>query len=488
MKQTSVGFKVGVVTGIVHLCLVLLAYFVCTESKSSTAGLIYIPFFILDAPLLLIAFSTSRVFGDMMPLIVFGIFGSVMWFLIPWLTDKAFHHIFPKPKTLVRIIVILLCIPLLLMGFSLLSTIGIRQNIRQERPAELKKRLNRASSDFLTEKVVFRDRTERSISNITRIQDKSGGQKLIAGVFNGVVFFDNHYQEQSRLIFSQSGFSTLTPLIMDESGALRFLAYSYGKGIYLFDTEEKEVWSITQPDPTTGHIDGACFGDLDGNGKQEFAIYYRYRKGICLVDSDGKNLWEHPVYALGHVEIADLNGDGREEMIYDNSNNAGGVTEFVTLDAAGTIVSREKFKTRSYEFEVIQWPNPQAEPSILLTEDNILRTVDLKGNTILLLEAPGCRPFGDVKAVTVRFDKNQPAYLAVRKKLHPDITVLYVYDHQGKLVYQKTDVTDYAYVSALAVADTDIPGQEKLLAGYKNEIREYLPAQRMPIEGSVSKP
>jgi hypothetical protein len=482
MKRKSIGFKVGVVLALLHLCLVFWAYWACVNSHSSTAGLVYIYFFFLDAPLLLIPFSVFKVFGDMLPLIEFGIFGSALWFLIPWLIDMAFHRIFPKAKTLLRVIVIIVCIPILLVGFSRLSSLGIKQNIRRERPAELKKLVNRTSSDFLTEKVVFEDKAWKTISSIRRMTCKPGDDTgLIAGISDEVVFFGENYQERHRLKIASRGINTIEPLDMDGTHSCGFLAYRYGEGVSLFDAEGKEVWKIAHLDHNTGHIDGACFGDVDGDGRQEFAVYYRYREGIHLVDGNGKTRWEHPIYSLGHVEITDLNGDGRAEIIYDNSNNANGVTEFTTLDAAGTAVNQVKIKTDSYEFAVIRWPGEKAEPFILLTEENKIRIVDLKGDTILNLDAPGCRSYGDVKAVTVKFKKDKPAYLAVRKRLHPDLLVLYVYDSEGKLVYQKTDVSEGANVSALAVMEVSDAGDEKLVAGRaqnrKPQILEYSAAR-----------
>lgn len=476
MKRTSVGFKVGVVLAVLHLCLVFWAYWVCVHSHSSTAGLVYIFFFFLDAPLLLIPFSVFKVLGEISPFIEFGIFGSALWFLFPWLIDMAFHRIFPKAKTLLRVIVIIVCIPILLVGFVSLSSLGIRQNIRRERPAELKKSLNRTSSDFLTEKVVFQSDRMGGMSGLGRIPSPAAGQKgLAVGIFNQVLFLDENYKEQKRLILSRYGLTTLEPLDADGAGSLRFLAYRFGEGVSLFDAEGEKMWEIVSSEPNSVPIDGACFGDVNGDWKPEFAVYYRYSKGIHLIDSDGKTMWEHPIDALGHVEITDLDRDGRAEIIYDNSNSS--VRKFTTLDAAGTVVNQVKIKTDSYEFSVIRWPGEKAGPFILLTEENKIRIVDLKGNTILNLDAPGCRTFGDVKAVTVRLKKEEPCYLAVRKKLHPDILVLYVYDGGGKLVYQKNDVAGMVLRPMLAVMEAGDGGDEKLVVGCdrnrKSQILEY---------------
>lgn len=467
MKRKSIGFKIGVVLGMFHLCLAILAFFVYSNSQSSTAGLVFIWFFFLDAPILLLPASLFKVFGVLAPLIQFGVFGSALWFLIPWLIDMAFACVFPKRKRLARIIVIVIAIPIILAGFSKLSMLSIKLKIQSERPSELKKVLNSASSNFLAEKVVFEGDEREAVKNISRMNCRSGaGMEFIVALSDGVVFLNESYQEQSRLNFAGRRFTTIEPLGMDNNAnSCRFVAYSYVKGVYLFDIEGKEIWKLIHIDSSTGHIDGVTFGDVDGDGKTEFAVYYRYREGIHLVDGEGKTRWKHPVYALGHLEITDINEDGKAEVIYDNSNNANGITEFKILDEAGTIVNKLKIATTSYEFAITKWPNRESKPNILLTEDAKIRIVDLKGDTVICLDAPGCRPFGHVKAVTIKFKKDEPEYLAVKKSLHPDLSVLYVYGNDGKLVYQKTEVIKGGRKPTLVAVPMNETGDERLLVG-----------------------
>jgi hypothetical protein len=479
MKQKSIGFKIGVVLAAVHLCLTVLAFFAYINSRSSTAGLVFIWFFSLDAPILLLPFSVFQIFGVAAPLIQFGVFGSALWFLIPWLIDMAFTCVFPNGKRLVGAIVIVGAIPFLLAGFSQLGFLSLKLMIRRERPAELKKVLNRASSDFLTEKVIFEDNAAGTVNSISRMNCRPGaGMELIVAMSGGIVFLNESYQEQSRLKFADRRFNTIEPLDMDGTHSCRFLAYRYGEGAHLFDLERKEIWNFTWPDSSGLHIDGVRFGDVDGDGKMEFAMFYRYTQGIHLVDGDGKTRWEHPVYSLGHLEIADIDGNGKARVIYTNSNNANGITDFTILDSEGTIASQQKIATESYEFAVIRWPNRAAKPNILLTEDGKIRIVDIKGETVMQLDAPGCRPFGDMEAVTVKFKKEEPEYLAVRKSLHPDLSVLYVYDANGKLVYQKTEVIEGLLYPTLATVPINETDTERLLVGasaqnFRAQVLEY---------------
>jgi hypothetical protein len=478
VKHKSIGFKIGVALAVFHLCLTVLAFFAYINCRSSTAGLVFVYFFVLDAPILLLLPSVIfKTFGVVAPLIQFGIFGSALWFLIPWLIDMAITHIFPNGKRLVRAIVIVGAIPIILAGFSRLSNFSTKRIIQQERPAELKKMLNSATSDFLTEKVIFEIDAIGPVTSINRMICKSGSSmEIIVAMYGGIVFLNESYQEQSRLNLAGRRFNMIEPLY-DNANSCWFLAYRYGEGVYLFDLEGKEIWKFIKSDKTVS-IDGSRFGDVDGDGKMEFAIYYRYRQGIALVDSDGKTRWEHPVDALGHLEITDILGDGKARVVYTNSNNANGRTDFIVLDSEGTVVNQQNIATKSCEFAVIRWPNSAANPNILLTEDGKIRIVDIKGETVVYLDAPGCRPYGNMKAVTVKFKKEEPEYLAVRKILFPDLAVLYVYDANGKLVYQKTEVFEGLLNPALAAMPVNKTGTEKLLMGasagtFRVQVLEY---------------
>jgi hypothetical protein len=220
------------------------------------------------------------------------------------------------------------------------------------------------------------------------------------------------------------------------------------------------------------------FGDVDGDGKPEFAIYSRYTEGVHLIDGNGKTRWKHPAYTIGHLEMKDINGDGKAEIIYSNSNNANGITEFATLDATGSEVSQQKINTASYEFALVNWPISEGHPNILLTEDGKIKLVDLQGVTVMSVDAPGCKTFGSLNAITIKFKKDEPAFLAVKKSIHPDLSVLYVYDANGKLVFQKTQAVEGLLSTTLAVAPLRDTGAEKLLVGeykkgFKAQVLEY---------------
>lgn len=480
MKSKSLGFKIGMVLAGIHLCLAVLAFIAMINSRSSTSSLVFIWFFFLDAPLLLLVpASTLKIFGVSAPLVQFGIFGSALWFMIPWLTDTIVRSVFRTASNRVRIIIIIGLIPLVLAGFFRLSFFSTKLLVQQERPEELKQKLNQASSDFLTGKVVFEDYAPAGVTSISRMKCRpSGREELVLALPQSVVFLDDSYQVQHKLnLVDRKAFKKIEPLIIDGAPSCEYLGYMYPEGVHFYGPEGKEIWNFIPQNSNTGGVDGVRYGDIDGDGRPEFAVYFRYREGIVLLDSTGKTKWKYPVYALGHLDIADIRGDGKAEIIFDNSNNANGVTEFTVLDSKGAVARQLKIKTASSEFGLIKWPGIDSKTNMLLTEEGKISIVDFNGATLMQLDAPGCRTFGELRALTVKLNKDEPAYLAVRKSLHPDLSVLYVYAADGKLVYQKTEVNNGLLAPALA-AIPSIDGAERLLVGesapnFKARVIEY---------------
>lgn len=359
-----------------------------------------------------------------------------------------------------------------------MGNFAVKKSIQRERPAELKKMLGSASSDFLTEKVLLQGNDYGGMSSIRLMNCRpDAGIEFLLSLPSEVVFISNDYQEQHRLKFDGNRFITIEPIYMGNTSACMFMAKKLFEGVYLYNSDGKEIWKITRQDRNETAIDGVKFGDVEGDKRPEFAIYHRYKEGIHLVDQAGKTLWKYPVIAIGHLEMVDVSGDGKAEIIFSKSNNAGGVTEFVILDATGAPAYQILIPTTSYEFSIVGWPTKDGRPNLLLTEENKIRIVDLKGETVFQLSAPGCRPFGKVESVTVNLRKDDPSYLAVKKRLHPDLSVLFVYNPDGKLMYQKSEVVRGVLAPALTAGPPNEAGIEKLIVGasreFKAQILEY---------------
>jgi len=227
MIRRTTGFKVGIVTFCIHLCSVLFAFMAYTNSKSSTAGLVFIYFFFLDAPIqlliTLLPFSVFE-FSVIMPLIIYGLLGSSLWFLIPWLMDRLVIRVFPKVTGTMRLTSVIGVIPIFLVGFILLGSLTTTLSIQQERPDELRKLLGSTPSDYLIQKVVFDDISLGGVSSIIRGRYRpNNGPETVLAFHRGVVFLNDRYEVQNRIEFSDCYFQTVYPVHTADDYTSKFI-------------------------------------------------------------------------------------------------------------------------------------------------------------------------------------------------------------------------------------------------------------------------
>lgn len=466
MKTNNFGIKFALILAALHLCLAILAYVSVLDSKSSTAGLVYLWFFFSDAPILFIPQEFFKLFGKAHPLVQFGVFGSGLWLGILLTINKLTNKFSPQASNAKRTGIFIASIIAILFGFSFLAGIYMDWFQKSQRPAELTQ-LDAASSDYLKERVVYESGAyDAGIKTISYVKCRNGASnELLLTTGGDAVYLDNQYQEVSRVNLRPDlngrFFNRTEPVEDTNQNSCKYLAYSIFDSAYILNDEGLLLWKSA--DKSNGKPTGAANGDVDGDGKPEIILYHRYREGIHLYNLDGKLIWKQPVYSFGTLAIENVIGDEVKEVIYSNSNNANGKTTFTVLGAKGAVLQELKLQTHSSEFVIISWPDKNSDPHILLTEEKKIRLVDFSGKTVLELDAPGSRPFGKVSAVTVRLAKDKPRYIAVRKKLHPDLMVLFVYDHTGKLVYQKTEVTKAVPHPVLYALPDNDAGVERLL-------------------------
>ncbi len=164
--------------------------------------------------------------------------------------------------------------------------------------------------------------------------------------------------------------------------------------------------------------------------------------------------------------MADVRANGKQEiLLHDN--------RFKILDAEGQVVEQPDIPTDSSHFALVNWPGNPDRPNLLLSEENAFRLVNLDGTELLRLDAPGCRSYGEFAATPLILQPGEPASLAVRKHLHPDLAVLYVFSPDGRLLQQDVETT-FGGTPALAAVPDPAADAQRLLVGSQEDYRPRL--------------
>jgi hypothetical protein len=278
-----------------------------------------------------------------------------------------------------------------------------------------------------------------------------------------------------------------------------FLSYGSVNGMRVFDENGDQIWSYGEEHIDLGELFNsaddwerrakdrtyvlqAAVGDLDGDGISEYTAA-RKNDGIRAFDQTGNEKWFLPSdFPNSELSVADLDGDGRGELIAKGASVIGG---------DGKVIRELKNKGD----EVLLVPSEQNQLSLYSLDlyQNKLTYSDEMGKTIFECEAPlsyvkaepetieipghtewnHTRDHEDAyrpRGLWVGLAKGKPKYLAVVAAF---ISIpradLYIYDSSGKLVYDEVLDQQAETIAALPEAD----GTESLIVGGKSSIWKY---------------
>ncbi|MCI0596569.1 MAG: VCBS repeat-containing protein [candidate division Zixibacteria bacterium] len=256
--------------------------------------------------------------------------------------------------------------------------------------------------------------------------------------------------------FERAG-GKVTPLDIEGDGNLEFLSRGGGQEeVRLYDRAGRQLWKYglgTEP----AVRDAAC-GDLDGDGQSECAVAMKGDGGIHLLDKNGRVLWKRPEPNVWGVEILDLDGDGKEEILY--SNGAG---KLCVRDRAGGTFRELPGNNSISLFSLC--PRPDADGGWAVLNNNNytgIQLLDFKGNVIASIPAPakGYEAFG----TPVSFEADGPPYFAllVCNTTPRRDSRLFIYNPENEIIYEEKFFPSQAALRAVRDART---GDEFLFVG-----------------------
>jgi len=324
---------------------------------------------------------------------------------------------------------------------------------------------------LLTQSIYFSDPRLGSVTDIAlgRLDPTSGVALGVAGV-NGAAFLDATGNVKSTVKFS-TAFRRINFVDVEGDGVCEFMERgSWGSNAALLNHAGKVLWTYGGKQPG---VDDMAAGDLDGDGLLEFAVGFGRDGGLHLVGRDGKARWQRPDNQIWHIEIMDVNGDGRPEIVHSN-----GQAQLVIRDETGSVISQVRPHPSAgslplvfMHFSVCHYPSATSPRLVLTPGANVLSLCDTTGKTVAELSAPKAGMLSAARGVPVKLQPNAPAYFAAAVTFMPgDRSLLFLYDTNNALVYQEVLPETCQTLAALPLGKT---GAEALLVGGEAKVWEY---------------
>lgn len=239
----------------------------------------------------------------------------------------------------------------------------------------------------------------------------------------------------------------------------------------LYDAQGMNIWTYPKGGFDSGTaIDDLASGDLDGDGKPEFVAGYNGSDGLRRVDRSGVDVWQKKGGNIWHVEIVDMDGDGKNDIIH-----SGGIGGGLTIrDSAGEVKKALPAGTQYVSKFSITQARDRAAPARLAIggdQELVLLSGDgTKSSYPCKLSSKHAIP----SVAEVRWTKEGPLQLAVLlsdDRHRQSASVFVLYDQDGRQIYE--EVLDEPCL-VLSVLPNDENG-DRLLLGGAGTVWEYKP-------------
>jgi|GEM_PF-1082837 len=337
-----------------------------------------------------------------------------------------------------------------------------------EVPSELKNPSILKNSNLFTKSVfsniILRENQLGDVTDIVLGElDPNPGLELgIAGTRGAVLLDSKNFNIKSAVSFDKM-LSNVNIVDVNNDGICEFINRgSWCNDASLIDHNGKTIWTYTGK----SGIDDMAAGDIDGNGVREFVVGFNGGGGVHLLDSTGRKQWEKPDGNVWHVELIDVNGDGKLEIVH--SNAAGQIT---IRGKEGNIISRNKPLPYFSDFSLVKWPSKRDKEYVLFSENDIIWLLDFNGKDIAKFDAPKCGNLGHARGVPIKIKSDQPEYFAVVVEFrHWERSILYIYNTSKVLVYQEILPDACSAITAIPIEKPDV---ETLLVGCKGKVLQY---------------
>jgi hypothetical protein len=293
---------------------------------------------------------------------------------------------------------------------------------------------------------------------------------------HGADFIDSAGENKRKTRFPIEQFCPVAVARMSPAGEYGYLTRdeSWAVPATFFDKEGHVRW---HSGGTWPGVDDSAPGDVFGHGELSVVIGLNGGGGLVLLDSQGHRLWRKEESNVWHVEMLDINGDGRDEILHSNARG-----QLLVRDANGEVVGQYLPDSYVSGFALTRW-GEEVKPTHILVPTTAKRDgcckslfliLDAKGKTVAERESP----FGDLlkntAATPVRFRKGTEYFAVLQSNFAIGRSTLLLFDNDGQILYQ-----EILGESCIGIATLSKKDSERLLVGCDAKIWEYFPTSQI---------
>lgn len=330
-------------------------------------------------------------------------------------------------------------------------------------PSPLKKTGVIKGSGLLSRSTFLTDPRVGYVTDIAQGKfDRGRGSEIAIAGTAGAAFVGTDGSAKAFTAFSET-FDRVNIIDVEGDGDCEFLDRGgWTSPAKLVDHKGKTEWWHGNS------VDDTAFGDIDGDGKLEFAVGYNGGGGVTLLNAQGKELWNKPDGNVWHVEMTDTNSDGKPEIVH---SNAGGV--LTVRNALGDVVSQSHPAEYFAFFSLCRWPASTDPTYCLLAGERAIWLFGFDGSTVARFSVPASNRLGNAVGTPVKLKNGGPDYLAVLVSYAQwKRSILYLFDSKKALVYEEVFSARCESIAASTASNSFLVGCEGKVLRYS------LPAAR----------
>ncbi|MCC6739607.1 MAG: hypothetical protein IT452_11235 [Planctomycetia bacterium] len=321
----------------------------------------------------------------------------------------------------------------------------------------------RRTDPGIARRVVIEDAGVGLINSIT-VVSRQGKPAIAVGGTNGVAFLSMDYLEEQLVRFEGIRMTTAVPVDVEGDGLFEFMDRGGSwSPVKLVSHEGKLLWTFPDEGKSdrSPAADQMVAGDLDGDGKAEFAVGMNGGGGLFVLGKDGRIAWRKDASNVHCVEIVDLDSDGKPEIVHVDGR-------FVVIrDRFGAEIRRFLFAV--HPLTPLVRRSMRGDTEILGEMGGALHSFNSFGAEAPRVPSPGGH--GDTENILpVLFNGTQYYAATNRRSYDHTIGFLYVYDAAGRVLHEEVFS---ARVKALAaVTDPSRTDSELLLVAVGGQVIE----------------